>query len=995
MIELRTLGTLELTSADSNAVSSVLAQPRRSALLCYLALAFPRGFHRRDTLFALFWPEVDADQARHALRQSLYFLRRQLGLQAIVSRGDDELALAPEQVHCDVWDFDAAIDQGRPADALAQYRGELLAGFHISGAAEFERWLDDERARVRQRAVEAGWALAAAREREGETTGAVDAARRAASLAPTDETALRRLMLLLERLGDRAGALRAYQDFAWKLREEYELEPSAETQAVVARIRAEARPSPFAAPGHSNGPSPAAGNGDSTAGTPLAGTLRPPRPGATDLLPEVEFRSPALVTEPTPDSPPSRVRGPAAIVGGAVLLLLLLWPAGLYLRTQARDRTLSAPAPPAGEAAPAVAVLPFAVQEGALANWREGLVDLLSMNLRGVTGLRAVESRTLLARWREQVGDEETPELATALDVADRAGARYAVVGSLMVNGPFVVLSSGVHEVAGRRMLGTARSQGPVDSIFSLVDRLTVEILRLVLRGEARELSRINLAQLSTSSLPALKSYLEGEALFRRSQFQRAAEAYATAVEADSSFALARYRLGLSRWWFWTSMSGPLPDPLFTEVSPIADRLPQHEAAILRSILVSQQDVQAARELLEVEVRRHPDDAETWHELGELYYHSGPQALAPPEAADRAFARAIQLDSTFTLPYIHRIDHAIRAADTTGAAQLFSTFARLAPESPFVTFYGLVIGLAFGDPTTRFTAEAALDTLKIHDLFSLGLMLRGQRCCWGVAEQVLRKVRARGELQSDATNALFRVSLAQGKAGEALEWVDDPFMPAEAKGRMLQVLDELGVPIPAARLDAAFTLGPEDSAEVFQLFYAGSYAASRARWQLLRGVLGRLQARAEHLRKTGDSSQAGFSEAVRQALEGYAWWRRGQRDSALLLLERSQRRAVGGTWERELLNGHLRWWLGRLLLEMGRPREALPYFESFTSAWLPTELPTDYERGRIYERLGQVERAREAYALFLAPRQQADPMFQPMIQDARAALQRLAVAATE
>ena len=128
MIELRTLGALELTSADSNAVSSVLAQPRRIALLCYLALALPRGFHRRDTLFALFWPEDDADQARHALRQSLYFLRRALGPQTIVSRGDDELALAPEQVRCDVWDFDAAIDQGRPADALAHYRGELLAG---------------------------------------------------------------------------------------------------------------------------------------------------------------------------------------------------------------------------------------------------------------------------------------------------------------------------------------------------------------------------------------------------------------------------------------------------------------------------------------------------------------------------------------------------------------------------------------------------------------------------------------------------------------------------------------------------------------------------------------------------------------------------------------------------------------------------------------------------------------------------------------------------
>jgi len=197
MIELRTLGALELTSADRMAAESVLAQPRRAALLCYLALALPRGFHRRDTLSAFFWPEHDADQARHALRQSVYFLRRALGAKTILSRGDEELAVAPEQLFCDVWQLDAAVDQGRQADALALYRGELLAGFHISAAPDFERWLDEERSRVRQRAVEASWALAAARERDGDTAGAADAARRAVALSPTDETALRRLILLL------------------------------------------------------------------------------------------------------------------------------------------------------------------------------------------------------------------------------------------------------------------------------------------------------------------------------------------------------------------------------------------------------------------------------------------------------------------------------------------------------------------------------------------------------------------------------------------------------------------------------------------------------------------------------------------------------------------------------------------------------------------------------------------------------------------------------
>src|SRR5437773_9688894 len=70
MIEFRLLGTLHLTDAEAREVKSLLTRSRRLALLAYLAAATPRGFHRRDTLLALFWPELDQDHARAALRQA-------------------------------------------------------------------------------------------------------------------------------------------------------------------------------------------------------------------------------------------------------------------------------------------------------------------------------------------------------------------------------------------------------------------------------------------------------------------------------------------------------------------------------------------------------------------------------------------------------------------------------------------------------------------------------------------------------------------------------------------------------------------------------------------------------------------------------------------------------------------------------------------------------------------------------------------------------------
>ena len=79
VVEFRILGTLKLIGGGGHELHSVLAQPKRVALLAYLAAASPRRFHRRDSLVALFWPDLDQEHARAALRQSLHILRRSLG----------------------------------------------------------------------------------------------------------------------------------------------------------------------------------------------------------------------------------------------------------------------------------------------------------------------------------------------------------------------------------------------------------------------------------------------------------------------------------------------------------------------------------------------------------------------------------------------------------------------------------------------------------------------------------------------------------------------------------------------------------------------------------------------------------------------------------------------------------------------------------------------------------------------------------------------------
>ena len=79
MIELRVLGTLAIQPRDGGPPVTPVTQPKRLALLLYLALAEPAGLQSRDSLVALLWPEADDDSTRHSLRNTLYGLRQALG----------------------------------------------------------------------------------------------------------------------------------------------------------------------------------------------------------------------------------------------------------------------------------------------------------------------------------------------------------------------------------------------------------------------------------------------------------------------------------------------------------------------------------------------------------------------------------------------------------------------------------------------------------------------------------------------------------------------------------------------------------------------------------------------------------------------------------------------------------------------------------------------------------------------------------------------------
>jgi len=252
-IDLRTLGHVSLRGTEGTEFEGVVHQPKRLALLVYLAVAEPRGFHRRDSLLSLLWPELSEKRARNALNKTLHFLRTHLGAEVVISRGSVDVGLDPGSVWCDAVAFEEALADGRSAEAIELHKGAFLEGFHVSEAAEFEHWIDRQRQRIEQVYAAALQDLAVKAAERGDRPAAVELWRKLVELDPSNSRVVIGLMEALESIGERAAALQEAERLATLLREEFDAEPDVEVKAVAHRLRQAPRALPRRrdeAPGH-------------------------------------------------------------------------------------------------------------------------------------------------------------------------------------------------------------------------------------------------------------------------------------------------------------------------------------------------------------------------------------------------------------------------------------------------------------------------------------------------------------------------------------------------------------------------------------------------------------------------------------------------------------------------------------------------------------------------------------------------------------------------
>jgi tetratricopeptide (TPR) repeat protein len=673
-----------------------------------------------------------------------------------------------------------------------------------------------------------------------------------------------------------------------------------------------------------------------------------------------------------------------AVVGGVVVFSLLFGFTGMYvlMRGGGRAPTGATPLAAEGAAAPGVVVVPFSVSAPELELWGEGMVDLLSTNLDGLGGVRGIDSRTVLARWSESVADGVRPDLAGMLRVAREAGGRWAVLGSLVGTADQIRVTADVYEVESGTKVGTTRAEGAADAIMEVVDALSAQVVPLLLGEDAGQRVQ-HLSALTTSSLPAMEAFLEGERHYRENRFSEAEERFRTAVQADSLFALAWLRLRDA--YGWTGVGGAD----YNESAEVSyrrrDRLPVRDAILVeaqRALTVGSMDhLESLREA----TRRYPDDPGLWLELGEHYVHFGGQAADAADSAVAALERAIELDPSFGPYYIHAVDFAILAGDSARAARLLEGQKRASPASDYHTASSLAFDLVFGNEATVERAWRDVETgdPRVVDWGFIALFSpRTVHARARLLRSVYDRAGVRGEIlvHTLADLGLLREASELSRRDEVGDHVvDEILMALRAAG--------LSVPAGYARPEE-----PDGDVGAAVLLARGvdAVAGDPARLSDVRMEMAR---RAGEAGAAGDSLNARRWSALEGALRGYAAWRvDGDRETAARELEAARPHISGWypgqSWQWAAPAAAVRWWLGELRAEAGDAEEAAYLFRTMLAPPLLAVL-SRYRLGEMYERLGRTEDARREYGTFVEAWSGADPELRPLVDDARRRLDAL------
>lgn len=600
MFFFRALGHASL-EGPTGTIGGRVVQRRRLALLALLATAGNAG-RSRDKLIGYLWPEVKARKARHLLSDSLYVLHRALGKDALLVSGDD-IRLNPEVIGADVVEFERALDNNEPEAVVSCYEGPFLDGFHLSGAPDLERWIENEREIYAKGCAEALEKLAHHCETSGDFSGAIEWWRRLSLHEPYSTHPVIRLVRSLLTAGDTGEALRAARSHMLFLKDELDLEPPQELLDLAEEIES------------TNGRQPSQSNGTAPA------SAKPPATGPAATTP----------APPASAAPSARrvVRRFASGLGLLTVTLTAVWFAS--------DQPLFKSGPPARS----VAVLPLVnlSDEPESDYFTDGITAEIIGALSKIADLE-VTSRTSTMAFR----DTRVP----VRDIGRRLNVAAILEGELQHDGEFIRINVRLIDTRSDKLIWAEQYNRMLGEVFAIESDVAQNVATS-LRASLTIAEKERIERIPTENLDAFDYYLQGHQYFLKTFSERdlriAQRMYQKAVALDPTFALAYARLSETHsyiFWFHYDHSherATAAREAAERARQLAPDAPEVHRAVAYYLYHCQLDYRQALAQFNFSLAAQPSDEHTWMGIAAVRRRQGDFL-----GAIEAFERALEID---------------------------------------------------------------------------------------------------------------------------------------------------------------------------------------------------------------------------------------------------------------------------------------------------------------------------------------------------------------
>jgi tRNA A-37 threonylcarbamoyl transferase component Bud32/tetratricopeptide (TPR) repeat protein len=703
--------------------------------------------------------------------------------------------------------------------------------------------------------------------------------------------------------------------------------------------------------------------------------------------------SEALATPGTVEveGPRRRVWYWGLLATGAAVVLGLAAASALFWRRRIPAKPLDAKL---------VVVAPFRVTSAdpALGYLREGMVDLIAAKLTGEGGPRAADPRAVLSAWRgASASNGGDLSQDGALKLAARLGAGQLLLGNVVGAPGHITLNAALLTVPGGRTGAETSVEGPADSLSGLVDRLAARLLTLG-AGEGEQ----RLSALTSTSLPALRAYLEGQSVFRRGQYAAAMTSFEQALQLDSTFALAAVGL----------LAGGARTGDY-EPTKRAERLawaargrldPRDHAYLMVLMGLTYTDTIPHSQLLhraEQFVAVAPDRAEAYLALCDVLFNFG-ELLGLPAAHERAAAacrRAIELDSTYAPPLDDLAIIAARLGDTASVRRVDHIYREIDPARGPPDWIRWRMALALDDRVALDSLRARFASLDVQDLTFIGQLGQYDGVGLDDAERAQRAWLQRESRSKNREAALAEMSalaLNRGRPAAARRDREEEreARPGSSASLMEQVMDALywdGDTVAGGA--AAKELEHIAAAQPHDLINHRWPSCVVEQWHLAHGQLGTVRRTIAELRSPTaphtNSEVVMLGQGCALLLEAVLAAAEKRPDAATHLARLDSLMRTSPPYL--LFTRHWNLMVAQLMEAQGDRHGALAATRRRLYFWAEPFFLSTYlrEEGRLAALTGDRPGAIRAYQHYLALRADPEPALRPQVEQVRAELAQL------